>query len=524
MNRPAPWNDVCDLEDILPGTGVAALVEGRQVAIFRTNGGVFALDNADRAGGGANVLARGIVGDLGGEPVVASPLYKHHYNLVTGRCLEKEEASVQAWPVRVCDGRVEVAPPSPGDAARPAPRRRLVLVGNGMAGMRALEELLALAPDRYDITVFGEEARGGYNRVALSGLLSGEASFEDIVGHDAAWYERRGIRLLAGDPVVEIDRIRRVVKSRSGVECGYDRLLLATGSRPLSLDIPGQSLPGVRTFRDLADVEAMVEASGRGGRAVVIGGGLLGVEAAVGLHKRGMGVSLVHNSACLLNRQLDAEAAGLLKETLEKRGLSILTGVRTVALAGDGHVRGVVLEDGRVLDADLVVTAVGIRPNIELARKAGLHCDRGILVDDTMQTFDPRIWAIGECVQHRNATFGLVAPLWDQARVCAVHLAEFGTARYRAPLAAAQLKVTGVHVFSAGNLGDHAGSESIVLRDPARGIYKRLVLRNNRVEGAMLYGDVSDAGWYGELMRKGSDIAPLRETLLFGAPREDTTR
>jgi NAD(P)H-dependent nitrite reductase small subunit len=515
MIRAVAWRDVCELDDILLQCGVCAFVDGVQVAIFRTRDGVFAIDNADPIGK-ANVLARGIVGDLAGQPVVASPLYKHHYNLATGQCLEDSAVRVATYRVRVHEGRVQVE----AGTQRPSGVRRkprLVLVGNGMAGMRALEELLALAPNRYDITVFGAEVRGGYNRVGLSSVLTGEKSYAEIAGHDLDWYESRGITLCAGDPVVAIDRVRRVVRAESGAECGYDRLLLATGSTPLALDVPGSDLAGVLTFRNIDDVEEMLRIAESGGRAVVIGGGLLGVEAAAGLLQRGMSVTLVHNSDNLLNRQLDAEAGGFLAGSLEKRGITLKLGSRTARLEGDSRVRRVVLADGSVLDADLVVTAVGIRPNIALAKDAGVQCDHGILVDDTMQTFDPRIWAIGECVQHRRVTFGLVAPLWEQARVCAVHLAELGTARYRAPLPSALLKVSGVNVFSAGKLGDEEGTESIVLRDARRGVYKRLVLRGGRVEGAVLYGDVSDGAWYCELMNSGADVGQMRDGLLFGS-------
>jgi NAD(P)H-dependent nitrite reductase small subunit len=537
--RAVAWRDVCAFDDILVQCGVCAFVDGVQIAIFRTRDGVYAIDNADPIGK-ANVLARGIVGDLSGQPVVASPLYKHHYNLATGQCLEDSAVRVATHRVRVHEGRVQVEAgiQRPGSVRR---RPRLVLVGNGMAGMRALEELLALAPTRYDITVFGAEARGGYNRVGLSSVLTGEKTYSEIAGHDLEWYESRGITLRAGDPVVAIDRVRRVVTAASGIECGYDRLLLATGSTPVALDVPGHDLAGVLTFRNIDDVEEMLRIASAGGRAVVIGGGLLGVEAAAGLLQRGMSVTLVHNSPNLLNRQLDAEAGCFLAGSLEKRGITLRLGVRTERIEGDApgaegepsaesqrnaegqqRLRRVVLDDGSVFEADLVVTAVGIRPNIALAKAAGIQCDHGILVDDTMQTFDPRIWAIGECVQHRRTTFGLVAPLWEQARVCAVHLAELGTARYRAPMPSALLKVSGVHVFSAGKLESGEGTESIVLRDARRGVYKRLVLRGNRVEGAVLYGDVSDGAWYCELMNSGADVGSMRDALLFGSKAAGT--
>ncbi len=520
LATPAPaattWRDVCALDEILPDSGVCALVGGRQVAIFRTTSGVHAIDNADPIGG-ANVLSRGIVGDIGGELVVASPLYKQHFNLATGRCLENPDVAVATHRVRVSGGRVLVEH-KVVRAPIPLRKRRLVLVGNGMAGMRALEELLALAPNRYEITVFGAEPRGGYNRVLLSSVLGGDKTFDDIAGHDRAWYESRGITLHAGDPVARIDRVRRVVESAGGVRCEYDRLVLATGSVPVELDVPGSDLPGVVRFRTVDDVEEMLRVAGGGGHAVVIGGGMLGVEAASGLLQRGMTVTIVHRSDSLMNRQLDPEAGRLLRESLEQRGIACRTGTRALGFGtnGEGRVASVMLDDGSELRADLIVTALGIRPNIALAAAAELQCGRGILVDDTMQTFDPRVYAIGECVQHRRVTFGLVAPLWEQARVCATHLAELGVSRYRSPLAPAQLKVTGVNVFSAGDVRGGSGAESIVLKDPARGIYKRLVLRDNRMQGALLYGDVSDGAWYCEMMRDGRDVGSIREALLFG--------
>jgi len=514
---PAParhrLTPVCALADILPGAGVCALVEGLQIAIFRVGDAVFALDNFDPAGA-ANVLARGIVGDVQGEWVVASPLYKHHYSLATGRCLEDAAKSVNVYPVRVMDGRVWVeAQPQQRAAER---RRRLVVIGNGMAGMRAVEELLELAPDTYDITVLGAEPHVNYNRILLSPVLAGERRMEDIVLHPREWYAEHRVTLHAGDPVVTIDRRRRIVRSASGRETPYDRLLIATGSTPIVLPVPGAQLPGVVTFRDLADVDAMIEAASRYRRAAVIGGGLLGLEAANGLARRGMQVTVVHLLETLMERQLDAGAAALLKADLESRGINFRMPAKTVAVTGAERAEGLKFADGSELEADLIVMAAGIRPNIELARAAGLRCERGILVDDTMQTYDPSIYAVGECVQHRNQTFGLVAPLWEQARVCAVHLAEVGVSRYRGVLPATRLKVSGIELYSAGEFA--GAGEAIVLRDPQRSIYKRLVIRDNRLRGAVLYGDARHGEWYHELMAAGEDVTALREQLLFGPP------
>lgn len=514
MSRRDGWRIVCSFSDLLPNAGACALVDGRQVAIFRVGESVYAIDNFDPASG-ANALSRGIVGDVKGELVVASPLYKHHYSLVTGRCLEDAAYSVNVYPVQIIDHRVAVNVQS-GHPAHRAGRRSLVVIGNGMAGMRTVEELLRLAPKKYDISVFGAEPHPNYNRILLSPVLAGEKSVEDIVIHPPEWYAENGVALHIGDPVIEIDRRKRVVRSQKGVELRYDRLLVATGSKPIVLPIPGTNLPGVLTFRELADVDAMLARARREQKAVVIGGGLLGLEAAYGLLRRGMHVTIVHLLETLMERQLDPVAGALLRASLESRGLTFRMPARTTEIFGDSHVRGVRFDDGSELEADLVVMATGVRPNIELAHRAGLRCDRGILVDDTMQTFDPSVYAVGECVQHRNSTFGLVAPLWEQARVCAVHLAELGIARYAGTTPATQLKVTGIELYSAGDFRGDGRAEAIVLRDPKRGVYKRLVIRDNKLRGAVLYGDASDGPWYFELINAGRDISALRDTLLFG--------
>jgi nitrite reductase (NADH) large subunit len=395
-------------------------------------------------------------------------------------------------------------------------RPALVVVGNGMAGMRTVEELLRLAPGEYDITVFGAEPHGNYNRILLSPVLAGEKSVEEIMLHTRGWYRENGIALHAGDPVVRIDRRRRVVHSASGLAVRYDRLLLATGSRPFIVPVPGHELPGVIGFRDLRDVDTMLAAAGRGGRAVVIGGGLLGLEAASGLRRRGMEVTVVHATASLMNQQLDGQAAALLKATLERKGISILLGAQTSEILGNGRVRAVRFAGGGEIPADLVVMAAGVRPDIALAQEAGLYCERAIVVDDTLQTYDPRIYAVGECVQHRRATFGLVAPIWEQARVCAAHLAGAGHRRYVQQPTATRLKVTGIELFSAGDIAGGEGSEELVLRDRGAGVYKRLVVSGTRLRGAVLYGDVQDGPWYFDLIQNGTDISSIRNQLLFG--------
>lgn len=392
----------------------------------------------------------------------------------------------------------------------------LVVVGNGMAGMRTVEELLKLAPGLYDITVFGAEPHVNYNRIMLSPVLAGEKNAEDIVLHSREWYKANGITLHSGDPVVRIDRIGRTVHSQTGRQIHYDRLLLATGSRPFIVPVPGHELPGVVGFRDLGDVDTMLRAAAIGRHAVVIGGGLLGLEAANGLKRRGMDVTVVHVTDSLMNQQLDKHASLLLKGALEDKGLRFRLDAQTAEITGAGRVDGVRFKDGGRIPADLVVMAAGVRPNIALARDCGLHCDRAIVVDDTLQTYDPRVYAVGECVQHRSATFGLVAPIWEQARVCAAHLAGAGHRRYVQQATPTRLKVTGVELYSVGDFAGGKGSEDLVLRDPRRGVYKRLVLSDNRLSGAVLYGDVGDGPWYFDLIKSGADIAPIRSQLLFG--------
>jgi nitrite reductase (NADH) large subunit len=401
-------------------------------------------------------------------------------------------------------------------AAAQPPRQSLVVIGNGMAGMRTVEELRKLEPDLYDITVFGAEPHGNYNRIMLSPVLAGDKQVEDIMLHTREWYAENGIVLHAGDPVVHIDRKRRLVRAQSGREVWYDRLLLATGSKPFIVPVPGKELPGVIGFRDIHDVDTMLAAARKGGHAVVIGGGLLGLEAANGLMRRGMAVTVVHVTDALMNQQLDKPAADMLKLALEQKGLRFMLETQTAAIVGEEGVTGVRFANGGSIDADLVVMAAGVRPNIELAKASGLHCERAIVVDDTLQTYDPRIYAVGECVQHRSATFGLVAPIWDQARVCGAHLAGKGHRRYVQQATPTKLKVTGVDLYSVGDFVGGEGSEDLLLRDPRRGIYKRLVLAGNRIVGAVLYGDVQDGPWYFGLIQDRTDISSMRSRLLFG--------
>jgi nitrite reductase (NADH) large subunit len=397
-------------------------------------------------------------------------------------------------------------------------KMKLVVVGNGMAGMRTVEELLKLAPDLYDITVFGSEPHPNYNRILLSPVLAGEQTFDDILLNTREWYAQHGIRLYAGRTIVEIDRRARQVVADDGTRESYDRLLLATGSNPLILPLPGKDLQGVLTYRDIADTEAMIAASATQREAVVIGGGLLGLEAANGLKLRGMEVTVVHVMPWLMERQLDCTAAGLLQRSLEDKGLRFKLEAHTEALLGDdaGRVRAVRLKTGEEIPAQLVVMAVGIRPNTALAESAGLHCNRGVVVNDTMQTYDPRIYAVGECVSHRGVAYGLVAPLFEQAKVCANHLAQFGIGRYTGSQVSTKLKVTGVDLFSAGNFSGGGHCEDIVLSDPGAGVYKKLVIQDDKLVGAVMIGDTIDGAWYFKLIRDGSNIAALRDKLMFG--------
>ena len=396
-------------------------------------------------------------------------------------------------------------------------RLRLVVVGNGMAGMRTVEELLARAPDRFDITVIGAEPEPNYNRIQLSSVLAGDKTRDDIIINAWSWYGKRGIRLMTGVAAAAIDRADHCVMLADGSAVPYDTLLLATGSRPLAPPIPGVGLPNVRAFRDMADTEAMIAAARNGRRAVVIGGGLLGLEAAWGLKRRGMAVALVHLMPTLMERQLDVAAGELLRRDLDARGITFFTNSQTEEISGEGRAEAVVLADGRRLAADLVVLAIGIRPNVELARMAKLDVNRGILVGDDTRSSDPDIFAVGECIEHNGQVFGLVAPIWDQAKVCGAQLAGDRTAVYVPPPVFTSLKITGVDVFSAGALAaaDEA-DEEITLHDAKLGLYKKLIVRNDRLVGAVLYGSVSDGAWYVELMRDKVDVSAIRDRLVFG--------
>lgn len=395
---------------------------------------------------------------------------------------------------------------------------KLVMIGNGMAGVKTLEELLKLAPDLYDITVFGAEPYVNYNRILLSPVLAGEQTIQDIILNDEDWYASNQITLHLGKKIVKIDRIKRVVIAEDGTQAEYDRLLLATGSTPFMLPVPGKELDGVIAYRDIADTNAMIDAAQKHKQAVVIGGGLLGLEAANGLMLRGMDVTVVHLPGWLMERQLDPVAGKMLQQSLENRGLKFLLEKNTEAILGNeyGQVRAIRFTDGLEIPAQLIVMAVGIRPNTALAEASGLHCNRGIVVNDTLQTYDPRIYAVGECVNHRGVVYGLVAPLFDMAKVCANHLAHFGIGRYQGSVTSTKLKVTGIDLFSAGEFMSHPDHEEIILSDPIGGVYKKLVIKDDKLIGACLYGDTIDGSWYFKLLRDGKNIAEIRDSLMFG--------
>ncbi|MBK9345104.1 MAG: NAD(P)/FAD-dependent oxidoreductase [Burkholderiales bacterium] len=402
-------------------------------------------------------------------------------------------------------------------------KSKLVMVGNGMAGVRTLEELLKIAPDLYDITVFGAEPHPNYNRILLSPVLAGEQTIDEIVLNPWDWYTENHITLHAGKKVVSVDRVRRMVRavdSEGGVtEAEYDRLLLCTGSKPFILPIPGKDLKGVIAYRDIADTNEMIETAKHYKKAVVIGGGLLGLEAANGLMLRGMDVSVVHVMPTLMERQLDSVAGKMLEKSLKDRGLTFLMGAQTQELVGgaDGRVTAVKFKDGTEVAADLVVMAVGIRPNTELAETMRLHCNKGIVVNDTMQTTtDGRIYSVGECAAHRGVAYGLVAPLFEQAKVAANHLALYGIGRYTGSLTSTKLKVTGIDLFSAGEFQGGEGTEEIVMSDPFGGVYKKLVLKDDKLVGACLYGDTVDGSYYFKLLREGRSVADIRDKLMFG--------
>jgi nitrite reductase (NADH) large subunit len=393
----------------------------------------------------------------------------------------------------------------------------LVIIGNGMAAARLVDELAKSALGRYAIAVIGDEPRLAYNRVLLSSVLAGEAASEEIELKSAAWWRDRGVTLKYGCLATEIDVGRREIKIANDESMPFSKLVLATGSAPLRLNVPGADLDGVHTFRDSRDVDRLLSLAAKKRRVVVVGGGLLGLEAAYGLAKAGAPVTLIHLMDRLMERQLDGPAAELLKSLVERKGIEILLNANTARLRGERRVEGIELTDGRIIEADAVIFAAGIRPNVALARDAGLPVNRGVVVSDQLETGAPDIFALGECAEHRGTCYGLVEPAYEQARVLAQHLAG-RVASYAGSVVATNLKVSGVSVFSAGDFIASDGSETIVLNDLRRGTYKKLVIGNNRLTGAVLVGDTQDALWYLELIRNQIPIAAIRDDMMFGRP------
>src|SRR5688572_9300539 len=395
-------------------------------------------------------------------------------------------------------------------------REKLVIIGNGMAPGRMLEHLFEQAPERYDVTIFNAEPRVNYDRIMLSPLLSGEKDFEQIIIHGDGWYIKHGITLYKGHKVTKIDRANKTVTSEHGETVSYDKLVIATGSVPFILPVPGNNLPGVLSYRDLDDVNAMLVAAQSRAKAVVIGGGLLGLEAAAGLKARDMDVTVVHLMPTLMERQLDPAAGYMLQRELEARGIKIITKASTQAIIGQHRTEGVELADGTIIPATLVIMAAGIRPNAALAKEAGLTIGRGIVVDHAMRTSDPDILALGECAEVGGHVYGLVAPLYEMARVAAAHLAGDKDARFVHIDTPTKLKVTGIDVYSLGDFADGDDREEIVLRDAAAGVYKRLILKDNRIIGTVLFGEVADGAWFNDLKKKSANISEMRDTLIFG--------
>lgn len=394
--------------------------------------------------------------------------------------------------------------------------QKLVIIGNGMAPGRMLEHLFEQAPGLYDVTIFNAEPRVNYDRIMLSPVLSGEKTFEDIIIHGDGWYIENNVTLYKGHRIVDIDRNARTVTSNHGVTESYDKLVIATGSVPFIIPVPGKDLPGVITYRDLDDVDAMLLAAQSREKAVVIGGGLLGLEAGAGLALRGMDVTVLHVMPTLMERQLDPAAGYLLQKAVEERGIKVITKANTKRIIGTDRVEGIELDNGTIIPATLVVMAVGIRPNAGLAKDAGLAVNRGIVVDAGMQTSDGDILAVGECAEVDGMVYGLVAPLYEMARVAAAHLAGDTKPAFVHSDTPTKLKVTGINLFSLGDFADGDDREEIVLRDATAGIYKRVVIKDNRIIGTVLYGETSDGAWFNDLKKKGTDISAMRDTLIFG--------
>ncbi|MBU8908669.1 nitrite reductase large subunit NirB [Desertibacillus haloalkaliphilus] len=402
-------------------------------------------------------------------------------------------------------------------------REKLVLIGNGMAGIRTLEEIMKIDKDRFEITVFGEEPYPNYNRIMLSKVLQGDTSVDDIVLNDYVWYAENQIELHTGDPVVKVDTKKQVVYSENGIKRPYDKLIFATGSNPFMLPLPGADKEGVIAFRNIKDTETMIEAAKSYKKAAVIGGGLLGLEAARGLLNLNMEVDVIHISDYLMERQLDAQSGKMLRQELESQGMNFLLEKNTDSIVGNKRVEGLRFKDGTSIDADLVVMAVGIKPNIDLAKKSGLKAERAILVDDYMQTSAKNVYAVGECAEHRGIAYGLVAPLYEQGKVLAEHICaeEPSTVPgYQGSVVYTQLKVSGVDVFSAGKFVDGENTKAIRVHDEFEGVYKKVVVEGDKVVGAILFGDTSDSPRLLQMMRDGQDVSEMDKVAILPSEAE----
>ncbi|WP_201318184.1 nitrite reductase large subunit NirB [Paenibacillus sp. EPM92] len=396
-----------------------------------------------------------------------------------------------------------------------AQKEKLVLVGNGMAGVNAVEHLLKLAPGKYDVTIFGSEPHPNYNRILLSYVLAGDSSVDDIVIHPFEWYENNGITLYTGQTVTAIDTAAQTVTSDQGLTVAYDKLILATGSNPFMLPLPGADKEGVMAYRTIHDCEKMIATAKTYKKAVVIGGGLLGLEAARGFLNLGMKVDVVHIVDTIMDRQLDRTASKMLQAALESQGMNFLLGKQSEQIVGDQRVTGLKFKDGTIAEADLIVMAVGIRPNVQLAKEAGLECSPGIVVNDYLQTSAPNVYAVGECAMHRGIAYGLVAPLYEQGAVLAKHLAGVETGPYEGSVVYTKLKVSGVDVFSGGSFNDAEGTKAICVQDDFSGVYKKVVIKDNKIIGAVLFGDTSDGTRLMQMIREGTDISGMEKTAIL---------
>ncbi|CAM4222974.1 nitrite reductase large subunit NirB [Paenibacillus alkaliterrae] len=396
-------------------------------------------------------------------------------------------------------------------------KKKLVLIGNGMAGVNCIEQILKLDPNRYDITIFGSEPHPNYNRILLSSVLAGDADMNDIVINSWDWYRENNIVLHTGHTVNAIDTVRKVVSTDSGIHASYDELIVATGSLPFMLPLPGANKKGVIAFRDIKDCETMMETAKKYKKAVVIGGGLLGLEAARGLLNLNMEVSVVHNHKILMNRQLDETAGIMLQKELQQQGMKFLFGKNTEKILGKDRVTGVRFTDGSEESADLVVMAVGIKPNVAMAKKSGIEINRGIMINDFMETNIPGVYSVGECAEHRGIAYGLVAPLYEQGAVLAKRLAGLETDGYHGSIVSTKLKVSGVDVFSAGEFWDAHDTRAVRVQDEFGGVYKKVVIREGKVIGAVLFGDISDGSRLFAMIRSGEDVTGKEKEVLLGS-------